>query len=512
MEAVVYLVGAGPGDPELLTLKGKNILETADVIVYDALINKKLLNFCKESAKLIYVGKTPGKKESTQGEINKKLIYYARRKKTVARLKGGDPFIFGRGGEEAEAMVDAGLTIEVVPGVSSISSVPAYSGVPLTHRKYNSSFTVITGHENPSKPDSKLNWKAISEQNTMVFVMALKNISLIMKKLMKEKVPEDTPAMVISWGTTPKQRSITATVGSITKMVSLNPSIKSPAIILVGKIVNLKEQINWYEKKPFFGKNMVITRAEDQASKFHNLLSSYGANVIEFPTIETIPMNSQKEVDRAIKDIGEFDYVIFTSVNGVKYFLSRVLHNSLDARIFFGKTIIAIGKKTDSELKNYGLSSDIVPSKYTAEGIISSLKPSDIEGRNFLIPTSRIARDALPTTLKKLNGRVTVVNCYETVMPRIKPSVKKEFIEMLRANKVNLIIFLSSSSVTNLLKILSKDSRYLHNADCASIGPITSDTLLSNGFKAVITAKEHTIEGLVAKLLEYYPKTSRQLK
>ncbi len=504
MDAVIYLVGAGPGDPELLTLKGKKILKTADVIVYDALINKKLLRFCKESAKLIYVGKNPGKKEITQNEINKKLIYYARRKKTVARLKGGDPFIFGRGGEEAEAMAKAGLTIEVVPGVSSISSVPAYSGVPLTHREYNSSFTVITGHENPFKQDPRLNWKAISEQDTLVFVMALKNISRIMKKLIKEKVPKATPAMVISWGTIPEQRSVTATVGSISDMVLSDPSIKSPSIILVGKIVKLKKQINWYEKKPLFGKNIVITRAEDQALGLYDLLSSYGANITEFPTIKTIPVVSYREVDRAVRNIGKFDYVIFTSVNGVKYFLSRVFYKKLDARAFSGAKIIAIGEKTDQALKNYGLSSDIVPSEYTAEGIIASLKPSDIEGRSFLIPRAMVARDALPKTLRKLKGKVTVVSCYQTVIPRIKPAVKKEFIEMLRSDAVSVITFLSSSSVTNLLKILGRDSKYLNSTELASIGPITSGTLLSSGLKPAVTAEKHTVEGLVAGLLEHF--------
>lgn len=504
MDAVIYLVGAGPGDPELLTLKGKKILKTADVIVYDALINKKLLSFCKGSAKLIYVGKNPGKKEITQKEINKKLIYYARRKKTVARLKGGDPFIFGRGGEEAEAMAKAGLTIEVVPGVSSISSVPAYSGVPLTHRTYNSSFTVITGHKNPFKPDPRLNWKAISEQDTLVFVMALKNISRIMKKLIKEKVPKDTPAMVISWGTIPEQRSVTATVGSISDMVLSDPSIKSPSIILVGKIVKLKKQINWYEKKPLFGKNIVITRAEDQALEFYDLLSSYGANITEFPTIETIPVLSYKEVDRAVRNIGNFDYVIFTSVNGVRYFLSRVFYNKLDARAFFGTKIIAIGEKTYQALKNHGLSSDIVPSEYTAEGIMASLKASDIEGRSFLIPRAAVARDALPRTLRKLKGKVTVVSCYKTVMPRIKPAVKKELIDMLRSGQVSVITFLSSSSVTNLLKILGRDSKYLNSTELASIGPITSSTLLSSGLKPAVTAEKHTVEGLVARLLEHF--------
>ncbi|MGI9553761.1 MAG: uroporphyrinogen-III C-methyltransferase, partial [Thermodesulfobacteriota bacterium] len=232
MDSIVYLIGAGPGDPGLITVKGKNVLKTADVIVYDSLINKKLLNYCKKSAKLIFVGKTAGRKETTQNEINKKLVYYSKRNKTVARLKGGDPFIFGRGGEEAEALVKAGITIEFVPGVSSISSVPGYSGVPLTHRKYNSSFTVITGHENPFKSNTKLNWKSISGQDTLVFLMSLKNIDLIMKKLADERMPKKTPVLVTSWGTVPRQKSVIGNVGNISKLIRSEPVIKSPAIIL----------------------------------------------------------------------------------------------------------------------------------------------------------------------------------------------------------------------------------------------------------------------------------------
>ena len=383
MNPIVYLIGAGPGDPGLLTIKGQKLLKTADVIVYDSLINKKLLNLCKKSAKLIFVGKTPGRREITQNEINKKLIYHSRRKRVVARLKGGDPFIFGRGGEEAEALVRAGITIEVVPGVSSISSVPGYSGVPLTHRKYNSSFTVITGHENPFKSNSKLNWKSISNQNTLVFLMALKNIDLIMKKLTEEKIPKNTPVLVTTWGTVPNQKSVTGTVGNISELLRSHPDIKSPAIILVGKIVNLKKQINWFERKPLFGKNIVITRAEEQSGDFFDLLSSYGANVIEFPTIETIPPKSWKEVDKAIRDIKKFNYVIFTSVNGVKYFFSRIRKNKLDSRIFFDKKIIAIGEKTGSELESYGLVPDIMPRNYTAEGILAKLKPSELKNKKF---------------------------------------------------------------------------------------------------------------------------------
>jgi len=504
MDSIVYLIGAGPGDPGLLTVKGQNLLKTADVIIYDSLINKKLLNHCKKTAKLIYVGKTPGKREITQKEINRKLIYYSKRKKIVARLKGGDPFIFGRGGEEAEALVNAGITIEVVPGVSSISSVPGYSGVPLTHRKYNSSFTVITGHENPYKLNSKLDWKSISNQDTLVFLMSLKNITLIMKKLIERKMPRSTPVLVTSWGTIPRQKSLIGTVENISKIIQNEQKIQSPAIILVGKIVNLKKSISWYEKKPLFGKNIVITRAENQAADFYDLLTSFGANVIEFPTIETVDVKTFNKIDKAIREIKKYNYIIFTSVNGVNYFFSRVFKKNLDSRIFYGKKIVAIGEKTGSELRKYGITPDILPSKYTAEGILTKLDRSEIKKSSFLIPRAKIARDLIPKTLRKLNCTVTVVECYETVIPKIKNSAKKEFIEMLKSNSIDLVTFTSSSTVTNMLKLLGKESHLLNNTKLASIGPITSDTLITSGFNPEITAKKHTIEGLFSEIMKYY--------
>lgn len=509
MNSMVYLVGAGPGDPGLITEKGKALLETADVVVYDSLINTKLLNHCNKKTKLIFVGKKSNKKSITQKEINDILISSSKRNRVVIRLKGGDPFLFGRGGEEAEALTKAGILVEIVPGVSSISAVPGYSGVPLTHRKYNSSFAVITGHENPDKIKSSINWKAISSLDTLVFLMSLKNLSSITRKLMKNSMPPDTPVIITSWGTLPTQNSVVGNLSDIADRVKKDKTITTPAVILIGEIVNLRKNINWFEKKPLFGKNIIITRASEQSTGLRDTLYSYGANVIELPTIKTVPVKSWKNVDSSIKDFSKYDYVIFTSVNGVKYFFERIKINKLDSRIFNNKTIITIGEKTSAELSRHGLNSDLTPRKYTAEGILTALKAHKLNNKNVLIPRAKIARDILPDTLKELKAIVTVAECYETVIPPTPISVKKDIIHKLKSGDIDLITFTSSSTFTNLKKMLGKDITLLNNTKISSIGPITSMTIKDNGFRADIQAGKHTVEGLIVAIISYFKSTDK---
>jgi len=504
MNSMVYLVGAGPGDPGLITEKGKCLLNIADVVVYDSLINTKLLNHCNKKTKFIFVGKKSSIKSITQKEINDILIKSSASNKVVVRLKGGDPLIFGRGGEEAEALTKAGILVEIVPGVSSIRAVPGYSGVPLTHRKYNSSFAVITGHENPGKTRSNINWKAISSLDTLVFLMSLNNLSSIMKKLILNNMPSDTPVIITSWGTLPTQNSVVGTLSDIVGKVKSNKSITTPAVILVGNIVNLRNYINWFEKKPLFGKNIIITRASEQSSGLRDKLYSYGANIIELPTIKTVPIKSWKKVDNSIKNISKYDYVIFTSVNGVKYFFERINKNKLDSRIFKNITIITIGEKTSGELRKHGLISDLTPKKYTAEGILASLKSHNLKNKKVLIPRAKVARDILPETLSKLNAKVTVVDCYETVLPTTNSVFKKEIIYKLKSCEIDLITFTSSSTFTNLKKMLGKDVIHLNNTLISSIGPITSKTIEDHGYKTDIQAKKHTVEGLIDAIINYF--------
>jgi len=509
---MVYLVGAGPGDTGLITVKGKELLKIADVVVYDSLINTNLLSYCRKNTKFIFVGKKSDNKSTTQKEINKILIDSSVQNKLVVRLKGGDPFLFGRGGEEAVALTKSGVLVEIVPGVSSISAVPAYSGVPLTHRNFNSSFAVITGHENPYKPKSRINWDAISNLDTLVFLMSLSNLSLIIKKLISKKMPPDTPVLITSCGTLPTQNAVVGTLSNIVKKVAVDNTIKAPAVILVGKIVNLRKSMNWFEKKPLFGKNIIITRASDQSSGLREKLYSYGANVIELPSIKTVPVKSWKEVDKSIKNFKIYDYVIFTSVKGVNYFFERIRKNKLDSRIFNNKTIITIGEKTAKQLNKYGLSSDLTPKQYTAEGILTDLKIYDLKNKNVLIPRAKVARDILPRTLKELKADVTVVKCYETVLPRTDRNLKLNVINKLKTGEIDLITFTSSSTVTNLHKMLGEEIKHLNNTLISSIGPITTSTIKDLGFKAEILAKKHTIEGLIDEILRYYSSASKAKK
>jgi len=501
---MVYLVGAGPGDPGLITQKGIDLLKIADVVVYDSLINTKLLNHCRKKTRFIFVGKKSSRESITQKEINDILIKSSKGNMVVVRLKGGDPFLFGRGGEEAEALTNEGILVEIVPGVSSISAVPGYSGVPLTHRKYNSSFAVITGHENPDKAKSSINWKAISSLDTLVFLMSLKNLSSITKKLISNKMPRDTPVIITSWGTLPTQNSVVGTLSDITDKVKSNKSITTPAVILVGKIVNLRNKINWFEKKPLFGKNIIITRASEQSTGLRDKLYSYGANVIELPTIKTVPVKSWKKIDSSIKNFELYDYIIFTSVNGVKYFFERIKKNKLDSRIFKNKTIITTGDKTAAELNKHGLHSDITPKKYTAEGIITSLKSHDLKNKNVLIPRAKVARNILPDTLRNLKAKVTVLDCYVTVLPVTKVEFKQDIINKLKKGEIDLITFTSSSTFTNLKKMLGKDINHLNNTIISSIGPITSMTIKENGFQPRIQAKKHTVEGLIDEIIVHF--------
>lgn len=503
MKPIVYLVGAGPGDPGLLTLKGKKILETADVVIYDSLVNTKLLDHVKKNAELIYVGKKLGSKEASQKEINNLLVKKAKTCKTVARLKGGDPFVFGRGGEEAMALVDAGITIEIVPGVSSISAVPAYSGIPLTHRSFNSSFAVITGHEDPFKDKSQLSWNSLAKMKTLIFLMSLNNLSKIMKKLIKEKIPHDTPVMITSWGTMPSQKTIIGTISNICKKLEQNKQITTPAVIVVGEIVNLRNEIKWFEKKPLFGKKILVTRASDQISEFSHLLNEYGADVIELPTIEIVPPKSWAGVDKSIKEFKTYDYIIFTSVNGVKNFLSRLTFNSFDSRIFHNKTIITIGEKTALELKKFGLEPDIIPKEYSAEGILDVLDRKKIMNKNFLIPRAKIARDLLPKKLKELNAKVNVVTCYENKLPKITSEKKREIKKMLKNNKIDVITFTSSSTVTNFFKIFNGIRINIGKVLIACIGPITAKTLKDHGLEPIIIAKKYTSEGLIEAMIDH---------
>lgn len=504
MSTKVYLVGAGPGDPELITLKAKKIIQIADVIVYDSLINRRLLELSSSHTEIIYVGKRRGKKKYEQIEINEILVSRAIKGKKVVRLKGGDPFVFGRGGEEGQALRNNNIVFEVVPGVSSITAVPAYAGIPLTHRDYNSSFTVITGHEDPARNESRLDWESISRMETLVILMSLNNTEKIMKKLMEYKMDKNTPVCITSSGTTPEQETITGTISNISKKLKDNPHIKTPAVTLVGNIVNLRNELNWYERKTLFGKKVIVTRPLQQSKELIDLLNSEGAEILEFPTIEISEPVTWSGVDNSISYFDSYDYVIFTSVNGVERFLYRLHQKGADSRIFGGKQIIAIGSKTSSVLEKYGLRADIVPEEYVAEGIISSLENKDISGSRFLIPRAEVARDILPDKLEEMGAEVDVVSCYRTIMPKHDRKRILKLGEDLRNGDIDIVTFTSSSTVSNFFAIFNNLEPKHKRFSIACIGPVTAETVRSHNMTPDIIASEYTVEGMMDAITDHF--------
>ena len=494
----VYLIGAGPGDAGLLTLKGKKLLGEAQVVIYDSLVNPQILKFCRPDAELLFAGKTMGQAHISQEEINELLISKAKEGKTVARLKGGDPFVFGRGGEEAEAIVQNGIDIEIVPGVSSVTAVPAYGGIPITHRQYNSSFAVFTGHHQGEDFDYDP-----AQIETLVFLMGLSNIESIMKKLLELGKEPSTPVAVISCGTLPEQASVVGTISDIAEKTRVL-DVQTPATIVVGEVASLAEAIGWYEKKPLFGKTIMVTREKEASSEFGELLASCGAKTIEFPTIEIKPIRDTGEQQLSVRNLGDYDFLVFTSVNGVTNYFEVLASHGKDSRDLKGKKIIAIGEKTSEELLKYNLTADYMPAVYTAEGIISLAEKLNLDGKKILIPRALVARELLPETLRAMGATVEVLCVYETLVP----DYTKEELDLMKMRfsdaEIDLVTFTSSSTVTNFFSLLGKDPKLFAKTGFACIGPVTAATLLGHGFTPVVTADIHTTRGLKEKILNFY--------
>ncbi len=489
----VYLVGAGPGDPGLLTLKAKKALEEADVIIYDYLANPKFLNFCKKGAEKIYVGKKGGAHTLPQEEINKLLVKKAEEGKTIVRLKGGDPFLFGRGGEEAEALFEENISFEVIPGITSAIAVPAYAGIPVTHRNYTSTLAIITGHEAEDKEESKIDFSALSKIGTLIFLMGVKNLPNIVKRLMEEGKSPETPVAVIQWGTLPKQKTTTGTLKNIVEKVK-EKGITAPAIIIIGEVVKLREKFNWFETKPLFGKKIVVTRTREQASKLVEKLEELGAMCYEIPTIKIEAVVDEK-IYQTIEKLSSYDWIIFTSENGVKFFFKVLWEKGKDLRVLGNSKVAVIGSSTKTFLENMGIRADLIPEKeFTQEGLISAFSRIDIKDKNILIPRAKEAREVLPQRLKEMGAKVDVLPVYETKTCE----ESKEKLRNVLEEGVDIVTFTSSSTVKNFFKLIEETERsYLKDILFASIGPITSATLRKFGFEPHIEAKEYTIEGLV---------------
>ncbi len=497
---IVYLVGAGPGDPGLITVKGVDCIARADVVVYDYLASPALLAHANPDAEMLYVGKKGGNHTLPQENINALIVDKARQGKVVARLKGGDPFIFGRGGEEAEVLIAAGVPFEVVPGVTAAIGASAYAGIPLTHRDYTSDVAFVTGHEDPTKAESSIDWKALATGiGTLVFFMGVKNLPTIAGKLVANGRPSDTPVAVIRWGTTPKQKTVTGTLSTIDADVR-KAGIKAPAIIIVGGVVNLRKTMGWFEKRPLLGRRIVVTRAREQASDLVHQLTELGAECIQCPTIQVGPPEDWTPVDNAIMALDRYDWIVFTSVNGVDYFFRRLFDKGLDMRPLGHLKTAVIGPATADRLKSWGLASDIIPPSYRAESVVEAFSATAVKGAKVLLPRAREARSVLPEELTRMGATVDEVTAYET---RQAQNSGTELIKRLTDGSIDVVTFTSSSTVKNFHRLLPSDraDRLMQGVTVASIGPITSQTARDLGLSVTIEAEAYTIPGLIRAIL-----------
>ncbi len=501
----VYLVGAGPGDPGLLTIKAKACLETADVVIYDYLANEAFLDHADEKAELIYVGKKGGDHTLSQAKINKLIVDKAQQGRTIVRLKGGDPFIFGRGGEEAEELVKAGVPFEIVPGITSAIAVPAYAGIPLTHRDYTSTVAFITGHEDLTKEKSSIAWDKLGTGvGTLVFLMGVGNLEQIAESLVKHGRSPDTPVAVVHRGTVPEQKTVVGTLQDIAERAQ-KEGMKPPAIIVVGDIVNLREQLNWFENKPLFGKRIVVTRAREQASGFLARLNELGAACIEFPTIQVVPPKSWDPLDRAIMRLERYQWLLFTSVNGVKYFFKRLEDLELDMRELKDMKVGAIGPKTAEAVYKKGIRPDLVPDEYRAEAVVDAFGKWDVKGINILLPRAAKARQVLPVELVKMGASVDEIPAYQTVQP---DHDKGRVRGMLEKGEIDMVTFTSSSTVTNFWEMFSEERQelktWMAKVAVACIGPITAQTAEEQGLSVSLIPEEYTIEALTNAIVHHF--------
>jgi uroporphyrinogen III methyltransferase/synthase len=502
-KAKVYLVGAGPGDPGLITVKGQECIATAEVIIYDYLAAPALLNHAPAGAELIYVGKKGGDHTLSQDEINALIVKKAKAGFRVCRLKGGDPFIFGRGGEEAEELVAEGIPFEVVPGVTSAVAAAAYAGIPLTHRKLTATLAFVTGHEDPHKAASSIDWESLGRGiGTLVFFMGVKNLPDITQKLIANGKSPDTPVALIRWGTTSAQQTVTGTLDDIAERVK-KAGLKAPAIIVVGDVVQLRQNLRWFETRPLLGKRIVVTRAREQASDLVKQLGELGAECLQYPTIKVVPTADTGALDEAISRLSAYDWIVFTSVNGVKFFFERLFELGLDVRALHHLQTAAIGPVTSQKLRGFGLNTDILPQDFRAEAVADAFRKEDLKGKKVLLPRAAEARPVLPVELGKMGAEVDEVTTYRT--ENVADNADR-LIQELSDNRIDLITFTSSSTVRNFKALLPPEriQDLLEGVTIASIGPITSDTARQLGFEVHITAPTYTIAGLCDAIVKHF--------
>ncbi|HEX2188347.1 MAG TPA: uroporphyrinogen-III C-methyltransferase [Longimicrobiaceae bacterium] len=495
----VFLVGAGPGDPGLLTIRAAELLARADVVVYDALVGPQVLDRCPADAERVYVGKRGGEHSRTQEEINALLVELGRRHDSVVRLKGGDPFVFGRGGEEALALVEAGIPFEVVPGVTAGVAAAAYAGIPVTHRGITSSVAFVTGHEDPVKEDSDLDWEHLGRGvGTVVFYMGVGKMAANFERLVAAGRSPDTPAAAVEWGTYPRQRVVEGSLRTLPARVG-EAGIGAPAIVVVGEVVGLRRHLGWFESRPLFGKRVVVTRARAQASDFAGALEGLGAEVVQFPTIRIVDPPDPEPLRRAASEADRFDWIVFTSVNGVARFWAALREAGRDTRSLAGVSLCAIGPATAAAIEMEGAHPDLVPERYVAESVVEGLeRETELRGARVLLARAEEARPVLPDSLRERGAEVVEVAAYRTVPDGAEAEGLRA---RLRAGEIDLVTFTAGSTVRNYVDVLGPE---VGRAEVASIGPITSATARELGLPVHVEAVEYTIPGLVRAIRERF--------
>jgi uroporphyrinogen III methyltransferase / synthase len=489
----VYLVGAGPGDPELITWKGRRILVTAGAVFYDHLAPEQLLELAPPEAERVYVGKKRAAHAFSQEEISNMLIDRARRGITVVRLKGGDPLIFGRGGEEAEALHDAGIEFEIVPGVTTPLGISAYTGVPLTHREHTSVVTFVTGHSTEA-----IDWARVGHAETLVIFMGLTTFSEIAQALIANGRAADTPAMAVRWATRPDQETLTGTLATLPELI-VKSGMKPPATIVVGEVVRLRGKLDWYSQLPLRGKRIVVTRASRQAGGFSGKLTALGAQAIEIPAIEICPAADYAALDQAIAELGSYDWVIFTSVNGVERFVERLDRSQSDLRALRA-SICAIGPATRAAVEALHLKVDLIGREYVAESLLEAFAGRELAGKLVLLPRAAVARDVAPEMLRRRGAVVNVVEAYRTSAPAdLRARTQAVF---GAPHKPDGVTFTSSSTVKNFVEAAGVEA--LAGVRAFSIGPVTTATARSLGVEIAGQARVFTTDGLLEVIIESY--------
>ncbi|NQW16214.1 MAG: uroporphyrinogen-III C-methyltransferase [Chloroflexi bacterium] len=497
----VSLVGAGPGDPGLITVKGLKIIQESEVVIYDRLANPELLINASPKAELIDVGKTPGRTRLRQPEINDLIVQKALEGKSVCRLKGGDPFVFGRGGEEALALVEAGIPWEVVPGVTSAVAAAAYAGIPVTHRGLATSVTFITGSEDPEKPDSQINFESLARMTgTIVFMMGWSALPEITSQLIHAGMSPDRPASIIQWGTWSRQRAVTGPLSDIAAIATA-AGLSSPVAFVIGEVTELRSSLRWFDNQPLFGKKVLVTRTRSQASRFRTLLEEQGANCVEFPLISIVPLEETTELDAALSNISSYDWIVFSSSNGVRGVSERMSHLGVDSRAFAGVQVAAVGPATGVTVRElFGISSDLVPDEYVSEAVVKALADLGISGKRILAIRSDLGRDTLENGLRDSGASVDAVVGYQTLAPEDSAAKAREAFE----SGIDVTTFTSSSGVDNLLNLLGGETDLINATTVGCMGPITAERARERGLNVNVVASERTMESFTQALVDHF--------